>query len=214
MLDYRVFILQEIFEVILFLMSRKFETQSCQWYGVKRTKFIFADKGNSATRFVEQGTDVFITSSIVFVSSNKTISNIISLTAEKDSRMNLYIFYKSLNQYQTTTASSRKSSELRGEIFLRMLRKLHSRASSKYLSNVFHIQTYGQKRSFLEGKRLLMPCQNCVNPPGICRRHALYMARNSRKAWNLIRKLNIHNTKPTQQHCNIIRFGRLEVDAV
>ena len=31
-------------------MSQKFETQNCQWYGVKRIKSIFVDKGR-----VEQG---------------------------------------------------------------------------------------------------------------------------------------------------------------
>ena len=30
---------------------RNFETQVCEWYGIKRIKFIFVDKGNSETRF-------------------------------------------------------------------------------------------------------------------------------------------------------------------
>ena len=34
-----------------FVMSLNFETLSCQWFGVKRIKCIFADKGNSLIRF-------------------------------------------------------------------------------------------------------------------------------------------------------------------
>ena len=37
--------LQEILLCHPFLMSQKFETKCCQWYGVKRMKSIFADKG-------------------------------------------------------------------------------------------------------------------------------------------------------------------------
>ena len=44
-------ILQEILQSHPFLMSRNFEIQSCQQYGVKRIKPIFVDKGNSGTRF-------------------------------------------------------------------------------------------------------------------------------------------------------------------
>ena len=32
------------------LMSQKFETQGCQWHGVKQIKYIFTDEGNSRTR--------------------------------------------------------------------------------------------------------------------------------------------------------------------
>ena len=35
--------LQEILQSHPFLMSRKFETQGRQWYGVERIKYIFAD---------------------------------------------------------------------------------------------------------------------------------------------------------------------------
>ena len=43
--------LQEILQSHPFLMTRNFETQGCQWYGVKQINSIFADKGNSAARF-------------------------------------------------------------------------------------------------------------------------------------------------------------------
>ena len=52
-------ILQKILESLLFLMSRKFETQDCQWCGVKRIKSIVADK-----KKVEEGLGQF------FISSN------------------------------------------------------------------------------------------------------------------------------------------------
>ena len=38
-----------------FLMSPKFETQGCQWYGVKQINSIFADKRNSETRIGARG---------------------------------------------------------------------------------------------------------------------------------------------------------------
>ena len=38
-------ILQEFLQRQPFLMSRNFETHGCQWYGVKRIKYIFVDKG-------------------------------------------------------------------------------------------------------------------------------------------------------------------------
>ena len=41
-------------------MTQNFETQGCQWYGVKKIKFIFADKENSGTSFRAH---LFITSS-------------------------------------------------------------------------------------------------------------------------------------------------------
>ena len=37
--------LQVILQRHPFLMPRKFKTQSCQWYAVKRIKSVFADKG-------------------------------------------------------------------------------------------------------------------------------------------------------------------------
>ena len=37
-------ILREILQSLPFLIFRNFEMQSCQWYEVKRVKFIFADK--------------------------------------------------------------------------------------------------------------------------------------------------------------------------
>ena len=43
--------LREILRSYPFLMSQKFETQYCQWCGVKGIKSIFADKANSETRF-------------------------------------------------------------------------------------------------------------------------------------------------------------------
>ena len=44
-------ILLEVLQSHPFLMSRKFETQGCQWYKIKRTKSSFVDKGNGETRF-------------------------------------------------------------------------------------------------------------------------------------------------------------------
>ena len=44
-------ILQEILQSDSLPMSRNFETQGCQWYGVNEIKYIFANKGNSGTRF-------------------------------------------------------------------------------------------------------------------------------------------------------------------
>ena len=46
-------ILQEILQSHPFQISRNFETQDCQCYGVKRIKINFPDKGNSGTRFGE-----------------------------------------------------------------------------------------------------------------------------------------------------------------
>ena len=61
-----------------FLMSRKLETQSRQWYGVKRIKFVFANKRNSKTRF---GVRLYYLNYrlIVLISSMKLISSSISL---------------------------------------------------------------------------------------------------------------------------------------
>ena len=63
-------ILQEILQSYPLLMSRKFETHGCQWYGVKRIKSSFADKGNSGTRF---GAPLLLPQ-VVLISSIKLIS--------------------------------------------------------------------------------------------------------------------------------------------
>ena len=61
-------ILPEILQSPPFLMSRKLETQGGQWYGVKRIKSIFADRGR-----VEQGLGhLFIASSSSFCFFNNT----------------------------------------------------------------------------------------------------------------------------------------------
>ena len=44
-------ILQKILQSNPFLMLQNFETQGCQWHGIKRIKSILADKENSATKF-------------------------------------------------------------------------------------------------------------------------------------------------------------------
>ena len=51
-------ILQEILQSHPFSMSRKFKTEGCKWYGVKRIKCIVADKMNE-----QDLRDLFITSS-------------------------------------------------------------------------------------------------------------------------------------------------------
>ena len=43
--------LKEILQSHSFLMSRNFETQGCQRYAIKQISSIFANKGNSGTRF-------------------------------------------------------------------------------------------------------------------------------------------------------------------
>ena len=43
-------ILQEILRSHPFLTSRKFKAQGCKWYGNKRIKYIFANKGNCGAR--------------------------------------------------------------------------------------------------------------------------------------------------------------------
>ena len=49
--EHRVAYSAKILSSHFFLMSRKFKVQSCQRYGVKWIIFIFADKGNSETKF-------------------------------------------------------------------------------------------------------------------------------------------------------------------
>ena len=69
-----VYYLLEILRSHPFLVSQNFETQSCQWYGVKRTKFIFAGERNTKTRF---GVPLYYLNSSHFF--NKTILSSISL---------------------------------------------------------------------------------------------------------------------------------------
>ena len=47
----RLIVLQETLLSHPSLMLPNFETQDCQWCGVKRIKLFFADKRNSGTRF-------------------------------------------------------------------------------------------------------------------------------------------------------------------
>ena len=44
-------VVQEILQSHPSLLPRKFETQDCQWYGGKRIKSTFVDKGNNGTMF-------------------------------------------------------------------------------------------------------------------------------------------------------------------
>ena len=54
-------------------MSQNFDTQGCQWYGVKRIKSIFADKGNCETRFEAPSS---LLPQVVLISSMKPISSV------------------------------------------------------------------------------------------------------------------------------------------
>ena len=44
-------ILERILQSHIFFIPQNFKTLGCQWYAVKRIESIFADKGNSGTRF-------------------------------------------------------------------------------------------------------------------------------------------------------------------
>ena len=70
--------MQEILQCHPFLMSGKFETQGYQWFGVKRIKSIFADKGNI---IVEQGLGYSLQPQVVLISSIKPISSSINLSS-------------------------------------------------------------------------------------------------------------------------------------
>ena len=44
-------IVQEILQSRPFLVSQKFKTRGCQWYGIDQTKYVFVYKENNETRF-------------------------------------------------------------------------------------------------------------------------------------------------------------------
>ena len=67
------------FSKSFFLMSGKFKTQGCLWYGVKGIKSIFADKEKSGTRFVAP---VYCLKCCVLISSIKPDSSRIRLCCD------------------------------------------------------------------------------------------------------------------------------------